>query len=234
MKRYFNIFALIIMGILFLFSGCDKKKEVTGVTIIPDICVLRVGEARELVAVVSPDDADDKSVKWAIKALFPIDLDKGLEVATIENGKVKGVSEGIAVVTCITNNMFYETDALVMVGYAVAVRGTYKGSLSKNGTVVDSGFKIGIDHLSEYEALFGLPFLTEADSVKSCPVTVSKENEKTMYFEGENTISLQGVMTPVQVSGYVTLDGIGDFEILLGNDVVTAYTFFGPIETRPF
>ena len=237
MKRYFNIFALIIMGILFSFSGCDKKKDVTGVTIIPNRCVLRVGEIKELTAIVYPDDADDKSVKWGVKALHPIDTSKGLQVATVENGKVYGNSEGFALVTCITNNMFYETSALVMVGYAVAVKGMYYGSLSKNGEVINTAATIGIHTPSEENALFGLPFLSTTDD---CPITVSKskENENKMYFEGKDSISLQDVMTLVQVKGHVTLDGLGSFEILSGNDPVTTYTFSGTIiigeESRPF
>ena len=238
MNRYLNIFALIIIAIPFLCSGCDKAKDVTGVTIIPDICVLKVGETRELTAIVSPDDADDQSVRWAVNALRPIDSSKGQDVATIipETGKVNGVSEGFARIVCITNNMFCEARALVMVGYSTAVKGVYEGSLSKNGKVVNNPFHIGIETLSEYEALFGLP--TPISNGESCPVTVSRNSDTTMYFEGENTINLQGVMTLVQVNGYVSLDGIGDFEITLNSDPVTKYTFFGTIiigdKSRPF
>ena len=233
MNRYFNIFALMLIGILFLFSGCDQKKEVTGVTIVPDVCVLPVGETKRLQAIISPDNADDKSVRWTVSALYPIDTSLGLDVVSVEDGRVKGISEGFARIVCITNN-FYEAKALVMVGYTVAVKGEYTGSLSKNGAVVNTTFKIGIDHVSEYEALLGLPFLTEADSVKFCPVTVSIKSDH-MHFEGENTISIQGVMTPVRVTGDVTLDGIGEFEIILSTDpAVTTYSFCGIIENRPF
>jgi len=237
MNRYLSIFALIIIAVPFLFSGCDKTKDVTGVTIIPDICVLKVGETRELTAIVSPDDADDQSVRWAVNALHPIDSTKGQDVVTIsETGKVKGISEGFARIVCITNNMFCEAQALVMVGYSTAVKGLYTGSLSKNGKVVNNPFNIGIETLSEYEALFGLP--SPIANGESCPVTVSRESDTIMYFEGENTINLQGVTTSVQVNGYVSLDGIGDFEITLNSDPVTKYTFFGPIiigdKSRPF
>jgi len=231
MNRYFNIFALIIIGILFLFSGC-KDNDVTGVTIFPERCVLYVGESRELTAIVSPDNADDKSVKWAISALSPIDTSLSLDVVSIsENGKVKGISEGFARIVCITNNMFCEAKANVIVGYAAAVKGNYTGSLSENGSVINTAFKIGIAYVSEYEAQFGLPFING----ESCLVTVNKKDEKTMSFNGTNIIDIQGVMTSVRVTGDVSLDGIGEFEIILSTDpAVTTYSFFGIIENRPF
>ena len=235
MNRSFNIFTLIIIGILFSFSGC-KDNDVTGVSIIPEICVLYVGESRDLTAIVSPDNADDKSVKWKINNIRPMDTINGQDVASIsDNGKVKGLAEGYAQAVCITNNMFCEAQAIIMVGYAVAVKGNYTGSLSENGNVINTAAKIGIEHVSEYEARFNMPFLVETDSVESCLVTVKKQDEKTMAFNGTNIIDIQGIMTPVQVNGRVSLDGMGDFEVILSTDpAVTKYTFFGTIDNRPF
>jgi hypothetical protein len=235
MNRTFSIFALIITGILFSFSGC-KDNDVTGVTISPSICVLQVDETKQLTAIVSPNNADDKSVKWVIHTLErivnPLDTINVQDVASIsENGKVKGVVEGFASVICITNNMFYEAKADIMVGYATAVDGMYSGSLSENEEIINTAFKISILRISEYEAQFNMPFLTEADSIKYCNVTVDYISEK-MSFEGENTISIQGVMTPVKVSGIVALYGMGGFEILVGDETVTKYSFLGQKEPR--
>ena len=230
MNRYFNIFLLILIGILFSFSGCDKRKDVTGVQIYPSVAVLKVGEDIRLEAIVFPEDADNKSVKWTYNTMESVDSLSDV-ISISENGKVQGLSEGIAKAICITNDLFYEASARIFVGYAVAVKGIYTGSLSENGTVINTTFKIGISHVSEYEALLGLPFISNTDA---CPVTVDYISEK-MYFEGESTVDIQGVMTPVQVKGYVSLDGIGNFEILLGTaPTVTTYTFFGTIDNRSF
>jgi len=233
MNRYFKIFVLIIIGILFSFSGCKNDKDVTGVTISPSICVLRVNETLHLTATVSPDNADNKSVSWTIQTLEPKEIINAQNVASIsESGKVTGLAEGFALATCITNQMFYEATATIMVGYATAVVGMYNGSLLKNDELMNTSTKIGISYISEYaateyEAAFGLPFLNS--TTPWCPVTVDYKSEK-MEFSGETTIDLDGVTTPVKVSGVVALYGLGEFEILVGSN--TKYSFSGQKEPR--
>jgi len=234
MNRYFNIFVLIIICISFSFSGCKNDKDVTGVTITPSILVLQVEETKQLTAIVSPDNADNKSVRWTILTMEPKDVANPQDVASIsENGKVTGLAEGFAKATCITNQMFYEATATIMVGYATAVVGMYNGSLSENDTVINTAAKIGIAYISEYQATeyqaaFGLSFLA---SGQWCPITVDYKSEE-MVFSGETTINLNEVMTPVKVSGAVKLYGLGGFDILVGDDVVTKYSFYGQKEPR--
>jgi uncharacterized protein YjdB len=215
---------LIITCILFLFSGCEKKIDVTGVTIFPEICVIKVGETQQLTAIVTPDDADDKSVKWTSQTVWMIQPALADAVISVsEGGKVKGLSEGCALMTCITTNMFCEAKAMVYVGYAAAVDGLYSGSLFKNDEEIKHSEKIGIVRTSEYEAQFGLFFLPNAPNNALCTVTVVYESEK-MKFSGTTTIDLEGVTTSVKVSGAVELGGWGNFEILVGDDV---YSFIG-------
>ena len=225
MNRYFKIFVLIITSVLFLFSGC-KDKDVTGVRIIPDAYALRVGETKELIADISPDNADDKSVRWNIINLWAIDSAR--DVASItEYGKVTGLAEGCASVACVTNNSFCEATATIYVGYAVAVTGAYTGSLSKNEVVLNTAAKTGIEYVSEYGANFGLSIQNFGFSLL-CPITVEYKSDK-MQFDGETTVDLDGTTTPVKVSGVVKLDGLADFEILVGDDT---YTFFGTKDPR--
>jgi len=221
---------------LFSFSGCkNNDNEVTGVTIYPSVCVLEVGETKHLTAIVTPDNADDTSVRWDIQTVFPKDTANAQDVAKIsENGKVTGIVEGLSSAICVTNNMFYQAKALVIVGYASAVVGIYTGSLSENDGEPDTNAKIGIDYIRECEATereaeIGLSFLKVG---QRCPITVDYWGEK-MKFSGETTMNLDEVMTPVKVSGIVTLHGVGEFTILVGDAPVTNYSFTGILKRPP-
>jgi len=231
MNRYFKFFVLIIVGVLFSFSGC-KDNDVTGVEIFPSVCVLRVDETQQLKAVVTPSTADDKTVRWTIQTIKSKDSTD--VVASIsENGKVAGLAEGFATAVCITNNMFCEAKANIMVGYASAAVGVYTGSLWKGDEVISTAEKIGIVYIteyeaSEYEAEIGLSFLKKG---QRCLITVDYKSEK-MEFSGETTVELDEVMTPVKVSGTVTLYGVGDFTILVGDDPATEYFFYGTLIER--
>ena len=226
MKRYLRFFTLIIIGILFLFSGCDKKIDVTGVKIYPSVSVIKVGETKQLTAIVTPDNADDMSVTWNIQPVWMIDTEKVNSIS--ENGKVTGNAEGCASIICITNQLFYEDRAYVYVGYAAAVDAMYSGHLYKEDKEINTAQKIGIVRISEYKAKFGLPFLSGV-SPDYCEITVDTISEK-MRFEGSDSISVGGVMTLIEVSGAVGLqDGRGDFKIFVGKDV---YSFNGAKEPR--
>lgn len=231
MKRYLNIFTLIIIGSTILFSGCEKKINVEGVTIHPPVCVIKVGETKQLTAIVTPTDADNKTVRWNTSTLWMIDSNNGESVATIsETGKVKGLALGCASVACITNNSFMEARATVYVGYAAAVDGTYSGSLMKNGESVSTTARTGIFAISEDKAGFGLSFLDGA-TPNHCEITVDTVSEK-MRFEGADSINIQGTMTLVKVSGEVNWDGVGTFDIFVSSD---KYSFFGTkIPRTPF
>jgi hypothetical protein len=226
MNRHFNIFTLIIVGILFSFSGCEKKTDVTGVKIHPPIAVVKVNETKELMVIVSPGNADDKSVRWTVNTIWMITPIETQEVASIsETGKVTGLAEGCASVACITNNMFCEAASTVYVGYAAAIEGNYSGPLLRNEKEFKPTAQIGIERVSEYIARFNIGFLAKRDS---CDVKVDYVSEN-MRFSGETTIELEGVTTSVKVSGAVSLDGLGDFKILVGDD---AYSFAGTKVSR--
>jgi uncharacterized protein YjdB len=200
------------------------------VKIYPSVSVLKVGETQQLTAIVSPDNADDKSVKWAITALHPIDTSKGQDVVSIsESGKVTGITEGFARIVCITNNLFLEATADVIVGYAAAVAGIYHGSLSKDGIVIDSiNASMALVRTDEDKAQ--LYYYPAPGVTISCDVEVKHESGK-MMFSGTS-----GGVIPeepiVEASGAVTLDGIGEFEVVVSYDgAVTTYSFFGKKDT---
>jgi len=226
MNKYFNILALIVIAGLFAFSGCEKKVNVSELTIYPDICVIQVGETMQLTAIVLPDDADDKSLKWTIQTSWMIDSTAAPAVASIsDNGKVTALAEGMAIATGITNNMFCEASTTVYVGYAAVVDATYTGTLTKNKTEHTTDYKVTVRRISEFEARFFLHFVKQNSY---CDVKVDYKSEK-IKLEGDTTIELEGVLIPVKVSGTVTLDDLGGFEIKVGGNT---YEFTGTKDPR--
>lgn len=68
----------------------QKKVEVTGITLSEGTLSLLINEEKILTATVTPDNATDKTVLWS----------SGDEsVATVSNGKVKGIAEGSTTIT---------------------------------------------------------------------------------------------------------------------------------------
>ena len=73
-----------------------KKTSVTGVTAEPSERTIKEDEEFVITATVSPNNADDKTVKWASNAPG---------IATVdENGKVRGIAVGEATITVTTND----------------------------------------------------------------------------------------------------------------------------------
>lgn len=68
----------------------QKKVEVTGITLSETSLTLLIDEEKTLTATVTPDDATDKTVLWS-------SADES--VATVSNGKVKGIAEGSTTIT---------------------------------------------------------------------------------------------------------------------------------------
>jgi hypothetical protein len=123
---------------------------------------------------------------------------------------------------CITNDGFYEDKAGVMVGYATAVDGLYSGSMRKDDIMIDSiAANVALIRTSEKTAQFHY-----AKGGISSDVAVEYLSEK---------LQVSGTSEGVEVTGTVTLDGLGSFEIVVedlsGN--ITTYSFFGTIN-RPF
>ena len=72
-----------------------KDVEPTGVTLNNVSKMVKIGETFQLTATISPSNAKDKSVTWSVN---------NSSIATVNNGLVKGVSIGTAIVTVKTSN----------------------------------------------------------------------------------------------------------------------------------
>ena len=98
MKKVFSLGLLIAATILVTFSSCkpaNTVKNVTKVKLNVTTKTIREGEEFTLKATVSPADAANKDVTWS--------TDKPA-VATVENGKVKGIAVGEATITVTTKD----------------------------------------------------------------------------------------------------------------------------------
>ena len=98
MKKVFSLGLLIAATILVTFSSCKSAntvKNVTKVKLNVTTKTIREGEEFTLKATVSPADAANKDVTWS--------TDKPA-VATVENGKVKGIAVGEATITVTTKD----------------------------------------------------------------------------------------------------------------------------------
>ena len=100
MKKRISLSLLIAAMILVAFSSCkgntpDVKKKVTGVKLSETAKTILVGDEFTLTATVEPADAADKTVVWT--------SDKPT-IATVTDGKVKGVAEGEANITVTTKD----------------------------------------------------------------------------------------------------------------------------------
>lgn len=83
---------------------------VTGVTVIPEILEMEVGEVAQLTAEVMPENATNKNVKW---------LSDNEEIAIVdEDGVVTAIATGVAVITAITDCGGYIDTLTVVVGTA--------------------------------------------------------------------------------------------------------------------
>lgn len=79
-----------------IFTVIIKEPEpasVTGVSVYPANVTVAAGGSATLTATVYPFDAQNKAVAW---------FSDNVNVATVNNGVVKGVSQGIATITVIT------------------------------------------------------------------------------------------------------------------------------------
>ena len=85
-----NYFLGVAILATILISSCSKKNTVESITLDKDSLEFAVGVKIIITATVLPDNADNKTVTW---------ISSKPSVASVENGKVTGVSVGTATIT---------------------------------------------------------------------------------------------------------------------------------------
>lgn len=84
---------LALIGVIALIASCEKKEQevpVSSVSITQATAEMIIGETIQLSATVSPSNATEKTILWASSKI---------SVATVSNGKVTAVAEGISTIT---------------------------------------------------------------------------------------------------------------------------------------
>lgn len=89
--------------------SCQKPVpvvNVTGINLVPAELTLKVGTSGELDAVVSPDNATDRRIKWNTS---------NVDVAYVSDGKVLGLSAGEALISATTIDGGFKAECKVIV-----------------------------------------------------------------------------------------------------------------------
>ena len=98
MKNVFGLGLLAAATVLIAFSSCKPANEVkstTGITLSETAKTIAVGEEFTLTATIEPTDATDKTVVWT---------SDDTEIATVDGGKVIGVSVGTTEIKATTRD----------------------------------------------------------------------------------------------------------------------------------
>ena len=93
-------------------------KSVTSITLDNESLTLLVGETSTLIATVLPEDATDKTVTWS---------SYNAEVATVENGVVKGEGIGETLIIASANYITATCHVTVLIDSATGVYASYQG-----------------------------------------------------------------------------------------------------------
>ena len=108
------------------FNGTNTIPEppaaVTGITLSEDNLTLNAGDSTSLTATVTPDDAGNKNISWSSTAP---------NVATVENGLVKAIAEGNAVITATTEDGGFTATCTVTVQSHHHDWNAYEGKCNK-------------------------------------------------------------------------------------------------------
>lgn len=140
MKKLLGVLlALVMVFGCVAMVACNEEEEgktedvaVAVVTLNKNKAVLEVGEELELTATVSPENATDKTVTWSTSAET---------VATVESGKVKAISEGVATITAKAGDKS-ATCEVTVVGYTAATLGEWVSDRTEPKEWKEEGGKI--------------------------------------------------------------------------------------------
>ncbi len=97
MKKLYSALC-IILAIPMIFCSCSlfASSQAESITISSESLSLLIGDSSELTTSISPEDVSDKSVTWSSS-------DENVATVTTD-GTVKGVGEGTAIITAMTDN----------------------------------------------------------------------------------------------------------------------------------
>lgn len=119
MMKKILVLAIAAAATLFAVSSCTKEEKINvidaeGLTINPSKLTLKQYDFAELKAVITPENATSKAVKWETK-------DKSIAIVS-NQGLVEAMKPGTVTITATTNDGNYTAECVVTVN-AIAVTG---------------------------------------------------------------------------------------------------------------
>lgn len=188
--------------------ACDPTIPVSNVVVVPSEVTIKVGEERTLTAIVSPDNASEKTLIWS---------SSNMSVVAVQEGTIRGLEAGTATVS------------------ATAVDGGKTASCSV--TVIKDGDPVGpdvpttVDVTSVEISPTSLNLAVGKTSSLSANVLPSNATDKSVKWESQDgkvaTVSSSGVVTAVAV-GTTTIRAIASNGVS-GSCPVEVFTDYVPV-----
>ena len=254
-KRLLNsISSLTITAAIAIATSCSKSHKeipVTGIEINPSKMEIFIGQELPVTVTTTPADATNTG-DLQVNSSKP-------DIATYENGKVKGVSAGSAnlVATCgaVRNSAsvkVYWTMTKGSVSYPIKLATGYK-IYDSPGVVnyYDVDFSDGTEHFrmtvldkdlgKKIDVSKPLPSLDEYDSVFLCSVRNNNDNDITIYLSRDGNPVIRNEMwetLPISATGYYSLElvtgkgYVANIDVSLSNGQKWKLYYEGPITTK--
>ena len=177
-----NIFGLLLAAAIvsIAFTSCEPANEVkatTGITLSDTAKTIAVGEEFTLTATIEPTDATDKTVVWT---------SDDTEIATVDGGKVIGVSDGTTEIKATTRDgSKTATCRVTVVSEAIAVAGV---TLDVTEKTLNMGTEFTLKATIEPEEATNKEVTWSSD--KASVATVDNNGNVKGIAEGEATITV--------------------------------------------
>ena len=149
----------------------DNAVRVTGVSLDKSAIALKVGESETLTATVTPPDATNKNVSWT---------SSDAAVATVENGKVKGVKPGSVTITAKTEDGGMTAECAVTVKTNLAPSVTVGAEHISAVSVVLKG-KANLDSSAPSDLMVGFQYSLSEGILPSNSTTVEATDADSQY-----------------------------------------------------
>ena len=254
-KRILNgISSLTITAAIVLATSCSKSHKeipVTGIEFNPNKMEIFIGQELPVTVTTVPENATNTG-DLQVNSSKP-------DIATFENGKVKGVKAGSSslVATCgavrsTANVKVYWTMTKSSTSYPIKLATGYK-IYDSPGVVnyYDVDFSDGTEHfrMTLLEKDLGKkidvskpnPSLEEYDSCFLCSVRNNNENDITIYLSREGSPVIRNEMwetLPITATGYYSLEivngkgYVANIDVSLSNGQKWKLYYEGPITTK--
>ena len=148
-----------------------KTIHITGISLTPSSLTLKVGQSQELMVEITPSNATEKTVTWS---------SSNDEVASVENGIVKGLSPGSVTVTATTVDGKKTAECVVTVKANVAPSVTRGADRVSAVSAVLLG-KANLESSASSDLMVGFQYSLSSGSLPSNSITVEAVDADSEY-----------------------------------------------------